>query len=259
MKKILITGAGSYIGVSFERYLSQWPKEYQIDTVDMIDGSWRLKNFCGYDVVFHVAGIAHQKETRNNAHLYYEVNRDLAVEVYRKAVAEKVKQFVFLSTANVYGMVEGVITPQTVPCPKTNYGKSKYEAELIMQQDSCGDTALAILRPPMVYGDGCKGNYDRLRRLAKKIIVFPNYPNKRSTISVENLAAYVKKVIDLDKSGIFFPQDPEYACTTQIVRELAAKDHRKIWFTVLFNPLIHIFRIQTIKKMFGDLYYEGME
>ena len=59
MKKILITGANSYIGTSFEKYMAQWPDQYQVDTVDMIDGSWREKDFSGYDSVFHVAGIAH--------------------------------------------------------------------------------------------------------------------------------------------------------------------------------------------------------
>ena len=84
MKKILITGANSYIGMSFERYMSQWPEQYQVDTVDMIDGTWREKDFSGYDCIYHVAGIAHQKETEENAHLYYEVNRDLAIQTAKR-------------------------------------------------------------------------------------------------------------------------------------------------------------------------------
>ena len=60
MKKILITGANSYIGMSFEKYIKQnYPLDYTIDTVDMMDGSWREKDFSDYDSVFHVAGIAH--------------------------------------------------------------------------------------------------------------------------------------------------------------------------------------------------------
>lgn len=90
MKNILITGANSYVGVSFEKWISQWPDKYHVDTVDMIDGSWREKSFAGYDAVFHVAGIAHRKETKQNAHLYYEVNRDLAIETAKKAKAEGV-------------------------------------------------------------------------------------------------------------------------------------------------------------------------
>ena len=59
MKKILITGANSYIGTSFEKYMQQYASEYQVDTIDMIDGTWRDRDFSGYDVVYHVAGIAH--------------------------------------------------------------------------------------------------------------------------------------------------------------------------------------------------------
>ncbi len=97
MKKILITGANSYVGTSFEKWLSQWPDKYHVDTIDMIDGTWREKSFVGYDVIFHVAGIAHIKETKENAHLYYEINRDLAFETAQKAKADGTKQFIFLS------------------------------------------------------------------------------------------------------------------------------------------------------------------
>ena len=81
MKKILICGAGSYIGVSFEQYMAPLSGEYSIDTIDMQDASWRERSFSGYDCVYLVAGIAHRKETKENAHLYYEVNRDLAIDV----------------------------------------------------------------------------------------------------------------------------------------------------------------------------------
>ena len=103
MKKILITGAGSYIGTSFENYINtNFPDEYTVDTVDMIGGGWKEKDFSPYDAVFHVAGIAHQKENEKNEHLYYEVNRDLAIETAKKSIEDGVKQFVFLSSMSVY-------------------------------------------------------------------------------------------------------------------------------------------------------------
>ena len=106
MKKILITGAGSYLGGSFERYLQQWPERYQADTVDMVDGSWREKSFSGYDSVYHVAGIAHSdhgKLSEAQTQLYYRVNRDLAIETAEKAKKDGVKQFIFMSSVIVYG------------------------------------------------------------------------------------------------------------------------------------------------------------
>ena len=71
MKKILITGANSYVGTSLETWLKQWPDDYCVDTVSLLDDQWKEMSFCGYDAVFHVAGIAHIRETRENAPLYY--------------------------------------------------------------------------------------------------------------------------------------------------------------------------------------------
>ncbi|MBR5858876.1 MAG: NAD-dependent epimerase/dehydratase family protein, partial [Clostridia bacterium] len=181
MKKILITGANSYIGTSFETYLKEnFPDDYVVDTVDMIDGTWHEKSFAGYDSVFHVAGIAHQKETKENAHLYYEVNRDLAIEIAKKAKDDGVKQYIFLSSMSVYGVETGVITKETEPNPKSNYGKSKLQAEQGISSLASDDFKVCILRPPMVYGRGCKGNFQTVVKIVKKSPVFPNVKNKRS-------------------------------------------------------------------------------
>ena len=106
MKRILITGANSYIGTSFAEYMAQWPDAYQVDAVDMIDGTWREKDFSGYDCIYHVAGIAHSDVgviTEEQKSLYYKVNTDLTIETAQKAKNEGVKQFIFMSSAIVYG------------------------------------------------------------------------------------------------------------------------------------------------------------
>jgi UDP-glucose 4-epimerase len=161
MKKILISGACSYIGISLERFLSQWPEQYQVDTLDVIGDSWKSADIAGYDAVFHVAGIAHQKETAENSHLYFEVNRDLAVAMARKAKNAGIPHFVFMSTMSVYGMESGVITPDTKPQPKNSYGQSKLEAEDAMHAMEDESFRVAVLRPPMVYGKNCRGNFQR--------------------------------------------------------------------------------------------------
>lgn len=258
MKKILITGANSYIGMSFERYMSQWPEQYQVDTVDMIDGSWREKNFARYDSVFHVAGIAHIKETAENAHLYYDINRDLAIETAKKAKEEGVKQFVFLSSMSVYGMEEGAISKKTVPQPKSNYGKSKLQAEEGLAPLEDENFRIAVLRPPMVYGDGCKGNYQALVKFARKMPVFPRYQNKRSMVHIDVLSAYVKKTVDEQLNGLHLPQDEQYVCTCDMVAGIAAGMGKKIKLLKLLNPAVALARRFTGmgKKAFGDLYYE---
>lgn len=256
MKRILITGANSYIGVSFENYMKAYSDEYQVDTVDMTNNLWRTKLFTGYDAVFHVAGIAHRKETKENAKLYYSVNRDLSIEAAKKAKAEGVNQFVFLSSMSVYGIETGVITQNSVPRPKNNYGKSKLEAEIELNKLNDADFKVVILRPPMVYGKGCKGNYQQLRKIALKTPIFPSLTNERSMIFIDHLSEFVKQVIDSDASGVFLPQNKEYVCTRDMVDIIAAQHGKRIKHIGVFNPLIKHIPISVLKKAFGSLRYE---
>ena len=258
MKKILITGANSYIGMSFEKYMAQWPTEYQVDTVDMIDGSWREKDFSCYDAIYHVAGIAHIKETPENAQMYYKINRDLVLEAAKKAKAEGVGQFVFLSSMSVYGMDEGCIDQNTPADPKSNYGKSKLQAEQGLESLRSPSFAIAVLRPPMVYGDGCKGNYQALVKFAQKLPVFPNYRNQRSMLHIDGLSRFVKELIDQRADGLFLPQDPEYVCTCQMVQQIAAAEGKQMKLLGILNPFVSVLKACTTKgkKAFGDLYYK---
>lgn len=258
MKKILITGAGSYIGESFARYLKQFPEQYETETVDMVDGSWRNQSFTGFDAVYHVAGIAHIKETAENANLYYEVNRDLAVETAKKAKAEGVQQFVFLSSMSVYGMEEGCISRNTQPAPRSNYGKSKLQAEEGLEELKSDTFRIAVLRPPMVYGEGCKGNYQSLVKFAKLLPFFPDYSNKRSMLHIDGLCEAVRKLIDSQGQGLYLPQDEEYVCTCQMVQGIARNMGKNMKLLKVLNPAVVLAKCCTTmgKKAFGDLYYE---
>lgn len=261
MKKILITGANSYIGVSFENYMKQWADEYSVDTVDMIDGTWRDKDFSGYDAVFHVAGIAHKKETSENAHLYYEVNRDLAVETAAKAKKDGVKQFIFLSSMSVYGMDIGVITKDTVPSPKSNYGRSKLQAEEGIDKLASDDFKVCVLRPPMVYGKNCKGNYQTVVKIVKKSPVFPRIKNERSMIYIDNLSSFVKLCIDKELKGLYLPQNKEYVKTIDIAKSIALKLEKKRYFSILLGCGVFVIRpfVSVAKKGFGSLIYSNTE
>ena len=262
MKKILITGAGSYIGVNVEKYLLQWPEEYQVNSINMIGDEWKKADFSSYDVVFHVAGIAHIKETKENSHLYYDVNEHLAVAVAEKAKNEGVKQFIILSTMSVYGVTVGHITKETLPNPTNSYGKAKYNADLKIEKMDCPTFKVAILRPPMVYGKGCKGNYQTLRRFALKSPIFPNFKNERSMIYVGNLAEFVKSCIDDEKNGMFFPQDAEYVCTAMMVKKVAKHNDKEIKTLKLFNWIIRIMlsaKVGLFMKIFGNLTYEKVD
>lgn len=255
MKKILITGANSYIGTSFEDYIKNFDG-YEVTTLDMIGDAWKNADFSGFDVVFHVAGIAHIKETEENKHLYYDVNRDLAIETALKAKDNNVKQFVLLSSMSVFGMTTGVINKNTIPAPVSNYGKSKLEADTAIEKLCNEDFKVAIMRPPMVYGENCKGNYQLLKKFALKFPFFPDYKNERSMIHISTLCEKVKEIIDGEKQGYFYPQDTEYVCTTEMVKKIAEENGKKVRFVKIFNPVIRCCKIGVVEKVFGNLIYE---
>ncbi len=267
MKKVLITGADSYIGTSFENYIkTNFSNEYMIDTVDMIDGSWREKSFAEYDCIFHVAGIAHVdigKVTDDTKALYYKINTALTVESATKAKNEGVKQFIFMSSAIVYGESAPigktkVITKNTKPAPANFYGDSKLQAEngiLPLQDD---DFNVVILRPPMIYGKGCKGNYTILSKFAKKLPFFPCVKNERSMLYIENLCEFVRLMIDNDECGVFHPQNGEYSNTSELVRMIASVHGKKVILLKGFGWLIKFISLFTgyVNKAFGNLSYD---
>lgn len=256
MKRVLITGKNSYIGMSLENWLMREPDQYKVDTVDMKDGSWEEKDFNLYDVVFHVAGIAHIKETSDNQDLYYKVNRDLAYETALKAKQDGVEQFIFLSSMSVYGIENGVIDKSTPLEPNSAYGKSKIEAEELINKLQDDSFTVATLRPPMVYGKGCRGNYPRLVGLALKTPIFPKVDNKRSMIYIDNLSEFVKQLIDNGSGGLFSPQNADYVNTSEMVRLIAEAHGKQIKMTKLFNPLLRLLNVSTVNKVFGDLVYD---
>jgi UDP-glucose 4-epimerase len=266
MKRILITGANSYIGTSFEDYLKQWPDKYQVDTIDMIDGSWREKSFAGYDSVFHVAGIAHSdsgKISKEKENLYYSINKDLTIESTKKAKADGVKQFIFMSSAIVYGESapigkKKIINRDTPPSPANYYGDSKLQAEngiLPLQSD---DFNVVVLRPPMIYGKGCKGNYQTLVKLALKLPVFPYVKNERSMLYIENLCEFVRLMVENKERGIFWPQNAEYSNTSEMVKMIAEAHGKKIRLVKGFTWSLKVMSHFTglVNKAFGNLRYD---
>lgn len=269
MKKVLITGANSYIGTSFEQYMKQY-EGYQIDTLDMKDRNWKNYDFSNYDVVFHVTGIAHadtghvSEETKK---LYYKINTDLTIETAKKAKESNVKQFIYMSSIIVYGESvpygkKKVISIDTKPSPANFYGDSKLQADIGLQELSDDKFKVCILRPPMIYGPGSKGNYPLLSKLAKKLPVFPDIKNERSMLFIGNLCFFIRLCIDERKAGIFFPQNAEYVSTSQLVKEIAKINGKNIKLTKVLNPFVLLASHtpgklkQLCNKAFGNLIYD---
>ena len=261
MKKVLITGANSYIGTSFESYIKEnYPEDFQIDTIDMIDESWKNYDFSGYDTVFHVAGIAHSDTGRASDDIkskYYGVNTELTIETAKKAKIDGVKQFVFMSSMIVFGSKNTCINSNTIPNPDNFYGDSKLQADIGIHKLEDDSFKVVSVRPPMIYGKGSKGNYPVMAKFAKKIPIFPKYDNKRSMLYIENLCEFVKLVIESEDNGYFYPQNEEYVNTSDMVRQIALVAGKNITLIRVFNPFIWICKNhKIIKKVFGNMYYE---
>lgn len=261
MKKILITGRNSYIGNSLAEFLMRWNNEYEIDRIGVRSNEWKNKDFSSYDVIYDVAGIAHIKENLKNISLYYEVNCNLAIKLAEKAKAEGVKQFIYLSSMSVYGMETGEISKQTEVMPQSSYGRSKVEAEKGLKKLEDKYFKIVILRPPMVYGKECKGNFQLLIKMVQMLHVFPDVQNKRSMIYIDNLSSFVKRCIDDQLRGVYLPQNEDYMNTTCIAVWIAEAMNKKIWTSKLLGLCVKCLRpfIRSIKKGFGSLIYIGTD
>lgn len=276
MKKILITGENSYIGTSLERWLEQYSPNYEVDTISIRGESWKTHDFSIYDVIFHVAGIAHAdvgKVSEEGKRLYYQINTDLTIETAKKFkedsqknASEKVKQFIFMSSIIVYGEETSVnkkrvITKDTEPKPSNFYGDSKLQAELGIYHLEDELFKVAIIRPPMIYGPGSKGNYPLLAKVALKLPCFPNIKNERSMLFIDNLTEFLRLLIDSKIGGTFFPQNSEYVRTSYMVKEIAKAHNKKIYLFSWLNWLIKLLGFvpgqigKLTNKAFGNLVY----
>lgn len=274
-KKVLITGAGSYIGQSFIQYAKKhYPDNFEIEELDMTDAAWRDKDFSEYDVVYHVAGIAHAdvgKVSEEIKSKYYEVNTGLAVEAAEKAKREGVKTFIFMSSMIVYGDSapygqEKVIDETTVPEPANFYGDSKLQADMAVRELADEAYKVIVLRPPMIYGKGSKGNYRTLAKLAKKLPIFPDVDNERSMLYIENLCELLCQIMLLKpyhrNSVVLLPQNGEWTRTSDMVKMIAKASGKKIAELKCFAPAVWIGSKMSgkigglVNKAFGNNCYE---
>ena len=266
MKKVLITGAGSYIGTRVQQWLDATfdgtEKLFEVDAVDTINNNWKKADFTKYDVVYNVAGIAHVKAVKGEGPLYYAVNKDMVIAIAKAAKEAGVKQFIHMSSMIVYKEVKTLegkqIHMDTEPAPNGFYGDSKLQGEKGCLELADDKFKVCIMRPPMIYGPECKGNFPRLVWLAQKTPIFPAWHNKRSMLYIDNLCEFVKQLILHEVDGIVYPQNAEYADTVEIIRYYAKVSGKKIWITKLLNPLIWLFgdHVRSLGKMFSNSTYD---
>ena len=257
---ILILGTNSYIGKHLAEHLQQFPADYSVCSISQRDDHWKSMDFSAFDAIVDCVGIAHVDNGRiskNDSERYYKVNRDLAVTSAQKAKQEGAKQFIFMSSAIIYGKQQH-ISIDSQPAPESAYGDSKWQAELKLRELEDDSFRVATIRPPMIYGPDCKGNYPRLSRLAQKTNVFPYVNNRRSMLYVENLCKFIRLLIENNDHGTFWPQNNEYVCTSNMVKTIADVHNKKMALIHGATPFVRLAgKFSNLpNKIFGDFYYD---
>jgi nucleoside-diphosphate-sugar epimerase len=256
MKKILITGPNGYIAKQCHEFLNE--KGYTVNLISVRDNNWKNASFTGYDALIHLAAFVHHRENKKNAYKYFSINRDLTLSLATKAKKEGIKLFIFMSTMNVYDIKHlHIITKETKPNPQTNYGLSKWQAEEGLNKLQDDKFKIAIIRPPVVFGQGCKGNYKRLSTFVRHIPIFPNIENQRSMIHIKNLCQFIYIVLNHKLDGLFFPQDENYYSISKLVKMIRLVHGKKTKLIKMKLPL-HIFLSKWSKlwrKIFTELVY----
>ena len=266
MKRVLITGASSYVGTNVRQHLEQYPDNFIVDSLSVRDDKWREKDFSTYDAIYHCAGLAHSEVGNVSDEVkakYYAVNTDLTINIAKKAKAEGVKQFIFMSSAIVYGDSapigkEKIITNDTPRMPANFYGDSKVQAENGLMELADDSFKVVILRCPMIYGKGSKGNFPVLEKMALKLPVFPKVENHRSMLYIKNLAEFVRLMIENEESGVFWPCNREWSNTSELVRMIADAHGKKIVMIPGTSMALKAMAKVTgyVNKAFGNLAYE---
>ena len=255
MSRILLTGEKSKLGTAFRRYIEQhYPHDmYEITPVSVRGEAWKEADWSGFDVILHCAGIYHAPAQEYS--YYEEINVKLTEAIAQKAVSSGVKQFIYLSTMDIYA--PGVITADTVPQPQSLYGKSKLAAEQRLHEvlDGAG-VKLAIIRCCPVIGKNAESKLEGYLK-AFRLPVFPLMftENKRSILHVDTLCELIRLIADEGGAGVYFPQNLPPLSVADILRTVKECTHSK---TVLFKiPKVFWLRCGATERIYGSLQYDA--
>jgi nucleoside-diphosphate-sugar epimerase len=250
MKKILVTGANGFVGLNIYKHLIKL--NYSVKgiirnldntlincdskyiSVGNIDAETNWDNALeGVDCIIHCAGKAHAMNKEVELDIYRKVNRDGTKHLAEQAVKAKIKRFIFLSSVKVNGESTGnsdgpkIFTNDDMPNPQDNYAISKFEAEqALWEVSSKTGLEVVVVRLPLVYGHGAKGNLDRLIKIIYSRIPLPlgGLQNKRSLIGIDNLIDILVRCVEHpDIAGkTFLISDGEDLSATKLIHLIAA-------------------------------------
>jgi nucleoside-diphosphate-sugar epimerase len=229
MSKITITGASGFVGVNLQNYLNASHEILPISVRYILNQEFEFMT----DVVIHLAGKAHDLKKVSNPTDYYEANFELTKQLFDAFLNSEASVFVFMSTVKaVADAVEGVLTEDAFPNPKTHYGMAKQQAEQhILSKELPQGKRVYILRPCMIHGPGNKGNLNLLYKLVAKGLPWPlgDFQNKRSFLSIENLCFVIKELLEETAipSGVYQVSDDKSLSTNELIQLLGISLDKK--------------------------------
>jgi len=249
--KIIVTGASGFVGQNLTKYLEL--NTYIVKGVSLRTDSWLDLIKSDFDAIIHLAGKAHDTSNTSSDNEYFEVNRDLTIDLYNTFLASECKDFFYFSSVKaVADTVDGVLEEDVTGKPFTAYGKSKLEAEQYLLSQSLPEgKRLFIIRPCMIHGPGNKGNLNLLYKVVKKRLPWPlaSFHNERSFLCVDNLSYLIKAMLETKEvsSGVYNFADDEPLSTNDLVILISQTLGRKPKLLHLSSSLI-----KTAVKV-GDL------
>lgn len=265
---ILVTGAGGFFGKHLVSYLNRTEhtvipvyrslvadvkNSLAIDINPNTDWTEYLK---GIDIVIHLAAKAHIMNKKERINFDYEtINHFSTANLASYVKASNVKKFIFVSTVKVSGESSKPNISLKTSYVNSNldpYSQSKLNAEnSIKEIFTHSNTDLIIIRPPLIYGAGVKGNFKLLIKLIESRLPIPlnSIKNKRSIVSTYNFIDFIMHCISYDKkiNDTFFVSDGEYISTPHLIKLIAESLNKKVWL-FNFNKKILSFIAKIFKK-----------
>lgn len=264
---ILIIGKNSYIGNHIDEWLSD--KGHKVVQLDVLTEDWQNYDYSPYDSIVHVAGIVHRPDCKD-WNLYKSVNTDMPLAIASKFKAQSTKfkagqkiSYIYFSTMGVYGVEKklgaSVVDAQTQMTSESPYGKSKLLAEQGLSKLQDKNFDVAFVRPPSVYGKGCRGGYiTGFKSIASKLPIIPDAYNNavQSFVYIDNLCECVRLIVENHLSGGFCPQDDEIPNANRLFEVICkgiGKKYRASKFLGFCLRLVSF--IPLVKKAYGGISY----
>lgn len=259
---ILIIGKDSYIGDHIDKWFTKFG--HSVTQLDVLTDKWKLFDLSTFEAIVHVAGIVHRPQCKD-WELYQRVNSDLPFEIAQKAKKQGVRHYVYFSTMGVY-QVNKLLVPSIVDAttPLLNHGSSMYGKSKLLGERKLNDLVdnnftVSIIRPPSVYGKGCRGGYIQgFTKIARFLPIIPQvYEDVRqSFIYIDNLSECTRIIIENQLSGVFCPQDDEIPNANRLLEVMCMALGRRYRSSKILGNILKLLSFASIvKKAYGGIEY----